>query len=382
MKSLGENANAEPMLQNAEAATSAQNNRSKKRKTMKRTLTTLIAAAFVALGAPAFAGAIVITGAGATFPYPIYGKWAHAYNRLTGVKLNYQSIGSGGGIKQIKAGTVDFGASDAPLKPEELDKFGLAQFPMIMGGVCPVVNLKGIAANQLRLTPRVLADIFLGRIRKWNDPAIAAANPGARLPRRGITVMHRADGSGTTWIFTDYLSKVSPEWKKRVGVGKAVSWPVGVGGKGNEGVAAFVRRIRGAIGYVEYAYALQNRMATVRIQNRSGSFVAPAADSFQAAAAGADWERAPGFYMVLTDQPGEKSWPITGASFILMHKKQAKPSKAREILKFWDWCYRHGAQAALELNYVPMPEKVAQLAEAMWAEKIRGVNGERIWPAN
>ncbi|NOY80105.1 MAG: phosphate ABC transporter substrate-binding protein PstS [Kiritimatiellaeota bacterium] len=327
-----------------------------------------------------FAGG-TITGAGATFPYPIYAKWAYAYNRLTGVKLNYQSIGSGGGIKQIKAKTVDFGASDAPLKPEELTKWGLVQWPMIIGGVCPVVNIKGITANRLKMTPDILADVFLGRIVKWNDPRIRAANPGVPLPSRGITVVHRADGSGTTWIFTNYLSKISSVWKSRVGNGKAVSWPVGVGGKGNEGVAAFVRKVRGAIGYVEYAYALQSRMATVQLRNRVGTYVAPTSAAFQAAAAAADWEHAAGYYMVLTDQPGDKSWPITGASFILMYKKQVKPTVAETVLKFWDWSYRSGGRMALDLDYVPMPGKVVEIVERMWAREIRGADGAAIWPA-
>ncbi len=330
-------------------------------------------------GETALAGG-TITGAGATFPYPIYAKWAYAYNRLTGVKLNYQSIGSGGGIKQIKARTVDFGASDAPLKPGELKKWGLVQWPMVIGGVCPVVNVRGIAPNQLKMTPDILADVFLGRITKWDAPRIAAVNPGIALPHRAITVVHRADGSGTTWIFTNYLSKVSPGWKGRVGNGKAVSWPVGVGGKGNEGVAAFVRKVRGAIGYVEYAYALQSGMATLQLRNRAGNFVAPTSATFQSAARAADWEHAPGYYMVLTDQPGDKSWPITGASFILMYKKQAKPSVAEQVLRFWDWSYRSGARMALDLHYVPMPEKVVGIVEKMWAREIRSADNAPIWP--
>lgn len=347
---------------------------------MKKYLAFLIAA--ISISAQVYAGGKTITGAGATFPYPIYGKWAHAYNQITGVRLNYQSIGSGGGIKQIKAKTVDFGASDAPLKPAELDKWGLVQFPMIMGGVCPVVNLKGIAPNQIRLTPQLLANLFLGKIKFWDDPAILAVNPGMELPHRQVTVVHRADGSGTTWIFTNYLSKISTTWKSQVGNGKSVQWPIGVGGKGNEGVAAFVRRIQGAIGYVEYAYALQNRMSTVQLQNKLGLFVAPTATNFQAAAAGADWANAKGYYLVLTNQPGKISWPITGASFILMYKKQAKPETAREVLKFWDWCYKHGEKAAMELDYVPMPEKVVKMVEEMWSQKLHSTNGATIWPAN
>jgi len=266
-----------------------------------------------------------ISGAGATFPYPVYAKWAEAYNNKTGVKMNYQSIGSGGGIKQIKAKTVDFGASDAPLKAEELDKAGLMQFPMVMGGVVPVVNLPGIKPGGIKLTPALLADIYLGEIKHWNDKRIQAANPGVNLPSKRITVVHRSDGSGTTWIFTNYLTKVSKTWAGKVGNNKAVAWPAGVGGKGNEGVASYVSRIKGSIGYVEYAYALQNKMTYALLQNREGHFVAPTSEAFQAAAANADWSHAPGFYMVLTDQPGNDSWPITGATFILVYKSQAKP---------------------------------------------------------
>ncbi len=330
------------------------------------------------LAAPA--GARIINGAGATFPYPVYGKWAYMYNRATGARVNYQSIGSGGGVRQIRARTVDFGASDAPLKPAELARWGLFQFPMIMGGVVPVVNLKGVAVNRLVLSGELLADIFLGRVKKWNDPRIRALNPGLKLPGRAITVVHRADGSGTTWIFTNYLAKVSRDWKEKVGSAKAVAWPAGIGGKGNEGVASFVRKVSGSLGYVEYAYALQNRMATARLVNREGVAVAPTAESFQAAAAGADWEKTEGFYMVLTDQPGKLSWPITGASFILMHRRQARPERALAALRFFDWCYRNGTKAAMELDYVPMPEEVVRMVEAAWEKEIRTVDGGRIWP--
>ncbi len=325
------------------------------------------------------AGSMTINGAGATFPYPIYAQWAHKYESLTGMKLNYQSIGSGGGIAQIKAKTVDFGASDAPLKKDALDETGLLQFPMIVGGVVPVVNLEGVSAGKLRLTPDTLAGIFLGKITKWNDPAFADTNPGLSLPDKDITVVHRTDGSGTTWIFTNYLDKVSPEWHDKVGCGKAVSWPAGVGGKGNEGVAAYVQRVDGAVGYVEFAYALQNEMAHVLLQNRAGKFVAPTIETFQAAAGSADWENAPGFYMVLTDQSGEEAWPITGASFILLYKQQADGDTARSALEFFDWCYRHGAETAKTLDYVPIPLNVADLIETKWKETILA-GGKPIWP--
>lgn len=320
-----------------------------------------------------------ITGAGATFPYPVYSKWAFLYNKETGVKLNYQSIGSGGGIKQIKAKTVDFGASDAPLKPDELDKSGLLQFPMVMGGVVPVLNLSGIGANQLTLSGDVLADIYLGKITQWSDEGIKKLNPDLKLPSDAIAVVHRADGSGTTWIFTNYLSKVSDEWSKKVGNDKAVNWPVGIGGKGNEGVANFVGTVPNSIGYVEYAYALQNHMASVKLVNHDGNAVAPTAENFQAAASGADWANAKGYYMVLTDQPGANSWPITGASFILMSRKQEHPQKALEALKFFDWGYRKGGPAAVSLDYVPMPEKVVEMVEKTWAADMRGVDNQPVW---
>ncbi|MGA9177515.1 MAG: phosphate ABC transporter substrate-binding protein PstS [Desulfobacterales bacterium] len=320
-----------------------------------------------------------ISGAGATFPYPVYAKWADAYNKVTGIKLNYQSIGSGGGIKQIKAKTVDFGASDAPLKPEDLDKSGLLQFPMIMGGVVPVVNIPGISSGSLKMSNELLADIYLGKVKKWNDEKIKTENPGLKLPDRAITVVHRSDGSGTTWIFTNYLSKVSPEWKSKVGNDKAVAWPAGVGGKGNEGVASYVQRIKGSIGYVEYAYALQNKLTYIKLHNRSGGFVVPSSKTFQAAAANADWTHAKGFYMVLTDQPGKDSWPITGASFILVYNNQHKPDVGKAALKFFDWCYSNGAKMAEKLDYVPMPDNVANLVRATWHEKIKNPQGMPIW---
>jgi phosphate transport system substrate-binding protein len=350
---------------------------------MKKTLISLVAAgAIAASGAGTALAGDTITGAGATFPYPVYSKWASDYNAKTGVKLNYQSIGSGGGIKQIKAKTVDFGASDAPLKPDELKKAGLVQFPMIMGGVVPVVNIKGIGPGDLKLTGEVLADIYLGKIKKWNDKALKKLNPGLSLPSKSITVVERADGSGTTWIFTNYLTKISSEWAKNVGNNKSVSWPVGVGGKGNEGVAAFVNKVDGSIGYVEYAYALQNKMANVLLQNREGNFVAPTAKTFQAAAAGADWSHAEGYYLVLTDQPGKESWPITGASFILMHTKQANPGQAQEVLKFFDWAYANGVQSALDLDYVPMPDTVASMVRKTWSDSLAGEKGGKVWPAH
>ena len=323
--------------------------------------------------------AVAINGAGATFPFPVYSKWGYTYNQQTGVRLNYQSIGSGGGIKQIKAKTVDFGASDAPMKPAELRKNGLMQFPMIMGGVVPVVNLAGVGSGKLKLSAENLADIYMGKIRKWNDSRITADNPGMSLPAVDITVVHRSDGSGTTWIFTNYLSKVSHEWKKNIGNNKAVQWPVGMGGKGNEGVAAFVRMVNGSIGYVEYAYALQNKMKVALLRNHDGHYVAPTAENFQAAAAGADWANAEGYYMVLTDQPGATSWPITGASFILMYKNQAKPAQAKEVLKFFAWCYKNGSKAALSLDYVPMPSKVVNMVEKTWHNEIHGSAGEVIF---
>lgn len=322
--------------------------------------------------------AVVVSGAGATFPYPIYAKWADKYGDLSQVKINYQSIGSGGGVQQIKAGTVDFGASDAPLTKEELDDAGLIQFPMVMGGVVPVVNIQGVKAGQIKLSPKLLADIYLGKIKKWNDPAIAAENAGMKLPAKDITVVHRADGSGTSWIFTNYLDKVSPEWRKKVGFGKAVNWPAGIGGKGNEGVAAYVQRVDGAIGYVEYAYALQNKMTHVQLKNQAGTYVEPSTKTFQAAAANADWKNAPGYYVVLTDQPGADSWPITGASYIMVHKKQKDAEHAKAMLGFFDWSYQHGAKMAEELNYVPMPEAVVKLVREEWARDVTA-DGKAVW---
>jgi phosphate transport system substrate-binding protein len=331
-------------------------------------------------GGAALAGDI--TGAGATFPYPVYAKWAQAYQQKTGTNLNYQSIGSGGGIKQIEAKTVDFGASDMPLEPADLEKNGLTQWPQIMGGVVPVVNVKGVAAGAMKLNGALLGDIYLGKITSWDDPAIAKLNPGLKLPKQAIAVVHRSDGSGTTFLFTNYLSQVSPEWKTKVGASTAVEWPVGIGGKGNEGVANFSAQTAGSIGYVEYAYALQNKLAYTLMQNKEGAFVAPDSKAFQAAAANADWVNTPGMHVVLTDQPGKDSWPITGASFILMHTSQQAPERAKEVLKFFDWSFANGGKMAEELVYVPMPEKVVKLVEDMWAKQIKAASPQAgaIWP--
>jgi len=343
---------------------------------LARLLAPLALAASVAT--PAIAADI--TGAGATFPYPIYAKWADAYKKSTGTGMNYQSIGSGGGIKQITAKTVDFGASDMPLKPEDLDKDGLTQFPTVIGGDVPVVNLPGVKPGELHLTGPVLANIYLGSIRKWDDPAIARLNPNVKLPAQDITVVHRSDGSGTTFIWVNYLSKVSPEWKTKVGEGTSVNWPTGVGGKGNEGVASYVQRISGAIGYVEYAYALQNKMNTASVQNREGEFVQANAEAFKAAAANAEWSKAPGFYLILTDQPGKGAWPISGATFILMHKSQGKPEIAKEVLKFFDWAYgAEGDKLASSLDYVPLPDKVVDQIKASWKSNIKDSSGKSIY---
>lgn len=308
-----------------------------------------------------------VTGAGASFPAPVYAKWADAYNKATGAKINYQSVGSGAGLRQIKAKTVDFGASDAPLKDDELAKDGLVQFPTVIGGVVPVVNIKGINPGQIKLTGAVLGDIYLGKITKWNDPALTALNPGVPLPDAAIAAVRRADGSGTSFIFTNYLSKVNAEWKSKVGEGTAVNWPTGAGGKGNEGVSAFVGRLPNSIGYVEYAYAKQNKMAHVLLRNQAGNYVAPDDATFQAAAAGAEWSKS--FYQVLTEQPGKDAWPLTGATFILMHKVQDKPASGASTLKFFDWAFAAGAdKMAAELEYVPLPDSVKTLVRKQWAE--------------
>lgn len=332
-----------------------------------------------ALATVAFSGLAAaqdVTGAGASFPAPLYAKWASDYNKATGAKINYQSVGSGAGLRQIEAKTVDFGASDAPLKDEDLAKKGLIQFPTVIGGVIPVVNIKGVAPGQLRLNGQVLGDIYLGKITKWSDAAIKALNPGVALPDAAIAPVRRADGSGTTFIFTNYLSKVNAEWKSKVGEGTAVNWPTGAGGKGNEGVAAFVGRLPNSIGYVEYAYVKQNKMNYALMQNAAGQFVAPDSDAFQAASAGADWAKS--FYQVLTNQPGAKSWPISGATFILMHKQQEKPAQAAAALKFFDWAYKNGDKTADDLDYVPMPASVKAQIQKQWASEIKDASGKSV----
>jgi phosphate transport system substrate-binding protein len=337
----------------------------------------LIAAATLAVCG--WAHAQEVTGAGATFPAPLYAKWASDYNKQTGVKVNYQSVGSGAGIKQIDAKTVDFGASDMPQKDEDLAKKGQMQFPTVIGGVVPVVNIKGIAPGQMRLTGQVLGDIYLGKITKWNDPAIAALNPGVPLPDAAIAVVRRADGSGTTFIFTNYLSKVNPDWKAKVGEGTAVNWPTGAGGKGNEGVAAFVNRLPNSIGYVEYAYVKQNKMTYTLLRNRDGVYVTPNDVAFKAAAAGADWAKT--FYQVTTDQPGKDAWPITNPTYIIMHKVQDKPAQAAQVLKFFEWAYKNADKTADDLDYVPMPASVkTQIAKA-WGE-IKDASGKPVLAAH
>lgn len=345
---------------------------------IKRVVKTLIAAIGVAVTFGA-AQAADITGAGATFPYPIYAKWAEAYKKASGNGLNYQSIGSGGGIKQIKAKTVDFGASDMPLKAEELETEGLVQFPAIIGGVVPVVNLDGIAPGKMKMTGEVLAAIYMGKITKWNAPEIAAINAGLKLPAEDITVVHRSDGSGTTFLWTDYLTKVSPEFKTAVGSSTAVKWPVGVGGKGNEGVASSVKQIRNSIGYVEYAYVKKNKMTYTLLKNADGQFAEPDDENFKSAAAGADWNKAPGMYLVLTNQPGKITWPITGASFILLHKAQADAEKGKEVLKFFDWAFKNGGAMAAELEYVSLPAPVVKLIEDSWKAKVKDASGKALW---
>jgi phosphate transport system substrate-binding protein len=312
-----------------------------------------------------------ISGAGATFPAPVYAKWAEAYKAQTGTGLNYQAIGSGAGIKQIQARTVAFGASDKPLKPDALAEAGLVQFPTVVGGVVPVLNVPGIRPGQVRLTGAILGDIYRGVITRWNDQYIAAQNPGLKLPNLPITVVHRSDGSGTTFLFTSYLSMKAPRWASQVGANDAVEWPTGIGGKGNDGVAAFVRQTPGAIGYVEYAYAKQNSMTHALLLNKAGKFVAPTAQAFGAAAAGAKWSAAPGYYLLLLDQPGAGSWPITGATFILMHKDQADAAQGREVLKFFDWAYKSGDAQAVALDYVPLPASVKALVRKTWTAQIR-----------
>ena len=338
-----------------------------------------LALSLVAASLSMTAQAAEVTGAGASFHAPIYAKWADAYQKATGNKINYQSIGSGGGIKQIIAKTVDFGASDMPLKPEALEKDGLVQFPTVIGGVVPVVNLVDIKPGQLKLTGAVLADIYLGKILKWNDKALAELNPGLKLPDQDIGVVRRADGSGTTFIFSNYLSKVSPEWKTKVGEGTAVQWPVGLGGKGNEGVSAFVMRLPGSIGYVEYAYAKQNKMTHAILKNAAGNFVAPDDLAFKAAAANADWTKS-AFAEILTEQSGKDAWPITGATFILMHKVEDKPAQAAEAMKFFEWSYKNGGKLAEELDYVALPDSLVKLILTSWGQ-IKDASGKPVYSA-
>ncbi|CAN7348102.1 phosphate ABC transporter substrate-binding protein PstS [Phenylobacterium sp. LjRoot225] len=328
---------------------------------------------------PSAGGGAVIAGAGATFPAPLYARWAETYKADSGLTLNYQPIGSGGGIKQIQANTVDFGASDKPLKPEDLDKAGLYQFPTVVGGVVPVVNLPGVQPGQVKLTGALLGDIYLGTVKNWNDPKIVQANAGVKLPNLPITVVHRSDGSGTSFLYTTYLTAKSPAWAEKVGASDAVEWPTGIGGKGNDGVAAFVKQTPGAIGYVEYAFATQNKMSFTSLQNKDGAFVSPTAAAFAASAGGADWANAPGNYLVLIDQPGAAAWPITGATFILVHKQQADAAKAKAVLAFFDWAYKSGDAAASQLDYVPLPAAVKDQVRKQWAD-IKTADGKAVYP--
>ena len=330
-----------------------------------------VAALALAGGFAFSAQAADITGAGATFIYPLLSKWSADYSQATGNQINYQSIGSGGGIAQIKAKTVDFGSSDKPLPPQELAAAGLGQFPSAIGGVVPVVNIAGVPAGAMKFDPDVLADIFLGKITTWNDPRIAALNGGVALPAQKITVVHRSDGSGTTFNFVNYLSKVSPEWKTKVGEGTSVKWPAGVGGKGNEGVAAYVKQIKGGIGYVELSYALQNKMAYTRLKNAAGNYVLPSDETFQAAAASADWTRAKDFFLIMTDAPGENAWPIAATNFILMHKKPKNAARSKSAKEFFRWAYANGDAQAKKLDYVPLPDALVQQIEAYWAANMK-----------
>ena len=325
------------------------------------------------------ASAADITGAGATFPFPIYSKWAETYKKETGNGMNYQSIGSGGGIKQIQAKTVDFGATDAPMKGADLEKSGLLQFPTVMGAVVPVINIPGVQAGQLKLTGEVLAEIYQGKIAKWSDPKIAQLNPGMKLPDGAITPIYRSDASGTTSVFTTYLSQVSEAWKGELGANTTVSWPVGQGGKGNEGVAATVKQVPNSIGYVEYAYAKQNNIAYALLQNKAGKFPAPDMKSFQAAAASANWSAAPGFGISLTNQPGDEAWPITAPTFILVYKNPDKPEQTAEVLKFFDWAYKNGDKLASDLDYVPLPDNVVDQVRATWAKDIKNGSGQALF---
>ena len=329
------------------------------------------AAIALALGFAANAQAADVTGAGASFIYPVMSKWSADYAKASGKQVNYQSIGSGGGIAQIKAGTVDFGSSDAPLTPEELAKFGLAQFPSVIGGVVPVINVPGVPSGALKLDGALLADIFLGKVKAWNDPRIVALNGGVKLPSKKITVVHRSDGSGTTFNFVNYLSKVSGDWKAKVGEGTSVKWPTGIGGKGNEGVAAYVKQIKGGIGYVELSYALQNKMAYARLKNAAGNYVLPSDETFSAAAASADWAGARDFYLVMTNAPGADSWPITATNFILMYKQPKNAASARQAREFFQWVYANGDAQAKALDYVPLPDALVQQIEGYWSQNMQ-----------
>jgi phosphate transport system substrate-binding protein len=337
------------------------------------TRTTLVVASLASAAGATFAQDV--TGAGATFPAPLYAKWADAYNKVSGARINYQSVGSGAGLNQIRSKTVDFGASDMPLKDDALAKDGLVQFPTVIGGVVPVVNIKGIQPGQIKLTGQVLGDIYLGKITKWNDAALTALNPGLPLPDAAISVVRRADGSGTSFIFTNYLSKVNAEWQAKVGEGTAVNWPTGAGGKGNEGVAAFVNRLPNSIGYVEYAYVKQNKMTYTLLKNKDGEFATPDDANFKAAAAGADWSKT--FYQVLTEQPGKDTWPLSGATFVMMHKAQDKPAQAANSLKFFEWAFGNGDKMASELEYVPLPDGVKALVRKQWSE-IKDATGKQV----
>jgi phosphate transport system substrate-binding protein len=344
----------------------------------------LLSTAFVIAGS-ALAGetrAADISGAGATFPYPIYAKWADSYKKETGIGLNYQSIGSGGGIKQIKAKTVTFGATDMPLKPADLNESGLVQFPTVIGGVVPVVNIDGISSGAIKLDGKTLADIFLGKIAQWDDPAIKKLNPNAKLPSQAIAIVHRSDGSGTSFLFTDYLSKSNSEWKDKVGANTSVEWPGGIGAKGNEGVANNVVQTKGSIGYVEYAYAKQNKLTAVDMINKDGHAISPNAEAFQAAAEGADWAHAEGYYVILTDQPGAKSWPIAGATFILIYKQPDDAVATGEAIKFFDWAYKNGSHMAAELDYVSLPASLVGLIRKTWADNIKGPDGKPIYASS
>ncbi|MTI13763.1 phosphate ABC transporter substrate-binding protein PstS [Sansalvadorimonas verongulae] len=348
---------------------------------MKPFRSVMIATLMASAATSAVASTAIINGAGASFPHPIYARWAEDYNTETGTRINYQAIGSGGGIRQITAKTVDFGATDAPLNIERLDKENMIQFPMVMGSIVPVINVPGIEPGQLRLDGKTLADIYLGKIKRWNDDAIVRLNPGLNLPRRAIYVVHRSDGSGTTYNFTDYLSRVSPEWKENIGANTDISWPSAattIGGNGNAGVANFVSRTRGAIGYVEFAFAKQNDLTYTQLQSADGKFLQPTMETFQAAAANADWANAPGFKLLLNNQPGADSWPMTAATFILMHKDQVDGDKARTILNFFEWSYEHGNEQAIALDYIPMPDSVVSMVSDLWKNELSTVNGEPV----